>query len=151
LERLYTIARMSFRVLIVGDHFRDYARLRDTLGAVLARRLPNVEILTTGGPSVPALAASYARSRGLRFAALVPDHERHPGDAVERRDEFLVAEADAAVVVGEATGRAWELAKGIGAKGGRVVLLSAQAAEKRGPAGVADAVDDWRRTRGLPD
>jgi hypothetical protein len=43
--------------------------------------------------------ACYARSHGLRFTALLPDHERYPGCAVERRDALLVADADAAVVL----------------------------------------------------
>jgi hypothetical protein len=48
---------------------------------------------------VPALAASYAAGRGLPVAALVPDFERFPADAAERRDAELVALADDAVVV----------------------------------------------------
>jgi hypothetical protein len=45
------------------------------------------------------LAASYAAERGLTVTALVPDFGRFPVDAVERRDAFLVADADAVVVV----------------------------------------------------
>ena len=93
---------MVFRVLILGESgFRDYSRLRDALDAALSRRQPEVTILTAGGPGVPALAASYARSRGLELLALVPDHERYPGRARERRDELLVEEADTVVVAGE--------------------------------------------------
>ena len=57
---------MAFRVLIIGGRqFRDYARLRDALERALARRLPDVELVTAGGAGVPALVASYARTRGL--------------------------------------------------------------------------------------
>lgn len=42
---------MAFRVLIAGGrHYADYTLLRATLDALLANRLPDVELLTTGGP-----------------------------------------------------------------------------------------------------
>src|SRR5438067_13430683 len=70
---------MSFRVLIAGGkHFTNYAALRAVLDKLLANRLPDVELLTTGGPGVPMLAASYATERGLAVAALVPDSGRYP-------------------------------------------------------------------------
>ncbi|MCE9566538.1 MAG: DUF2493 domain-containing protein [Planctomycetes bacterium] len=70
---------MTFRVLIIGGRQRfEYARLRDALDMLLANRLPDVEILTAGGPGVPALAACYARSRSLPFVAIPIDHEQHP-------------------------------------------------------------------------
>src|SRR5262245_8559224 len=70
---LLTLAGMAFRVLILGESgFRDYTRLRDALDAALSKRLPDVAILTAGGPGVPALAASYARSCGLELVALGP-------------------------------------------------------------------------------
>jgi hypothetical protein len=91
---------MAFRVLIAGPrHFTDYLTLRATLDALLANRLPDVELLTAGGPGVAMLAASYAKERGLVVRALVPDFRRFPVDAEERRDTFLVSEADAALVV----------------------------------------------------
>jgi ABC-type sugar transport system substrate-binding protein len=93
---------MSFRVLVSGGRrFTDYRLLRATLDALLAHRLPDVELLTAGGPGVPLLAASYAAERGLTVRALVPDFRRFPVDAADRRDAFLAAEADAAVVVWE--------------------------------------------------
>jgi len=74
---------MAYRVLIVGGRgWRDYGKLRSALDAILVNRLPDVAILTAGGPGAPALAACYARSRGLELVALVPDHERYPGCAV---------------------------------------------------------------------
>jgi hypothetical protein len=94
---------MAFRVLILGEsHFRDYARLRDALDAALVNRLPDVEIVTTGGPGLPALAASYARSRGLELVPVVPDCQRFPGCAQEKRDQRLVELAEAIVLVGDA-------------------------------------------------
>ena len=84
---------MAFRVLIAGGrHFTDYPTLRTTLDALLAHRLPDVELLTTGGPGVPMmLAASYAAERGLKLTALMPDFIRFPVDTVARRDLFLVS------------------------------------------------------------
>jgi hypothetical protein len=55
--------------------------------------------VTRGGQHRPMLAASYATERGLLVTARVADFVRFPVDAVERRDAFLVNEADAAVVV----------------------------------------------------
>lgn len=91
-----------FRVLVAGGTgFRDYARLRDTLDALLADRMPDVVILTAGGPGVAALAASYARSRGLDVRVVVGDSQRRPGSAREEQLAALVAGADAVVVVYE--------------------------------------------------
>ena len=62
---------MAFRTLIIGARQRfEYARLRDALDALLVNRLPDVEILTAGGPGVPALAACYAGERGLPLVAM---------------------------------------------------------------------------------
>ena len=93
-------ADMSFRVLIVGGrHFTNYPALRAALDALLVNRLPDVELLTAGGRGVPMLAASYAAANGLELVTRVADCVRFPVDAEERCDAFLVAEADAAVVV----------------------------------------------------
>lgn len=98
--RAHTLG-MAFRVLIAGGrHFTDYPLLRATLDALLANRLPDVEVLTPGGPGVSMLAASYAAERGLSVAALVPDFGRYPAvAAVDRRDAELVAIAEAALIV----------------------------------------------------
>src|SRR5262245_26279370 len=94
--RRHRLACMSFRVLVIGGRrFCDNARLRDALDRALVNRLPDVELLTAGGPGVPALAASYARSRGLTLTVLTTDYIRYPGDAREHRDGQLVALADA--------------------------------------------------------
>src|SRR4051812_1116660 len=91
---------MGFRVLIAGPrHFTDYPKLRAALDALLVNRRPDVTILTAGGRGVPMLAASYAAANGLEVVVRVPDFVRFPVDAVERRDAFIVNEADAAVVV----------------------------------------------------
>ena len=58
-------------------------RLRAALDALLANRLPDVELLTTGGRGVPMLVASYATLRGLALTAIVADFRRFPVDAVE--------------------------------------------------------------------
>jgi hypothetical protein len=59
------------------------------------------EVVTAGGPGLPALAASYARCRGLELVPVPPDRVRSPGCAEEKRDERLVEPADAVVVAGE--------------------------------------------------
>jgi hypothetical protein len=105
----------------------DYVRLRDALDKLLANRLPEVQILTAGGPGVPALAASYARYRGVEVVVINPDFNKHRTDAVERCTEELVAMADAVVIVG-ALG--WELRQ-----------LRARAMGKRIPVRLV-AVDD---------
>jgi hypothetical protein len=57
--------------------------------------------VTAGGPGLPVLAASYARSRGLELLPVLPDRTRYPGCAGEKQDDRLVELADAVVVVGE--------------------------------------------------
>jgi YspA, cpYpsA-related SLOG family len=105
-----TFARLSdltYRVLILGGpDFCEYSRLRDALDLALVNRLPKVEIITMGGPGVPALAASYARSRRLSCVVMLPDYITHPGDAIEKRDALLIAEADAIIVAGDELGLA---------------------------------------------
>jgi hypothetical protein len=84
-----TLARIgAFRVLIAGPkRFADFPLLRATLDALLAKRLPDVELLTVGGPGVAMLVASYAAERGLSIAAHLPEFGRYPERAaIERRD-----------------------------------------------------------------
>src|SRR5262245_60963452 len=142
--RRHRLACMSFRVLVIGGRrFCDNARLRDALDRALVNRLPDVELLTAGGPGVAALAASYARTRGLTLTVLTTDYIRYPGDAREHRDGQLVALADAAVVVWEdGHGDVWELLGGARAKRIPLVILGAPA---RGPASVVDEGPRSRR------
>src|SRR5947208_2364984 len=79
-------------------HFTNYPALRAALDALLVDRLPDAELLTCGGRGVP-MAASCAAAKVLAVTARVADFVRFPVDAVERRDAFLVSEADAAVIV----------------------------------------------------
>jgi len=69
---------MAFRVLIVGSpSFRDYANLRSILDIALSkRRLPDVMLVTTDWAGLPALVASYARSRSLTVEVI--PIERYP-------------------------------------------------------------------------
>jgi hypothetical protein len=62
-----------FRVIVTGvRQFRNYARLRAVLDAALARRLPDVVILSGCGSGTHALATSYAVERDLRRRATSP-------------------------------------------------------------------------------
>ncbi len=63
---------MAFRVLIAGQRTFTDPTLRAVLDKLLVKRLREVELLTTGGPGVPMLAASYAQERGLPVVALMP-------------------------------------------------------------------------------
>ncbi|MCE9563543.1 MAG: hypothetical protein K8U57_15995 [Planctomycetes bacterium] len=89
---------------------------------LLAKRLPDVEILTAGGPGVPALAACYARSRGLSLVAIPIEHIQHHGNTIEQRDARLIELADAAVLVGDAS-EVRELLARVAAKGLRMVAV----------------------------
>jgi hypothetical protein len=125
---------MAFRVLILGGRQRvEYARLRAALDVLLVNRFPDVELLTAGGPGVPALAACYAKERGLVLTAIPLDFTEHRGDAVEWRDARLVELADAAVLVGDAT-PVQELLERAAAKGIRVVALGVEPREPKEPA-----------------
>lgn len=96
---------MAFRLLVIGDRGRvEYTAIRAALDALLAHRLPDVEILTTGGPGVPALCACYAAERGLPLVTLPIDSTRRSDtEAEDSRAARLAAMADAAVLVGDPT------------------------------------------------
>ena len=143
---------MAFRVLITGGRsFTDYPRVRAALDALLSNRLPDVQLLTGGGPGMPMLAASYAAAHGLEVAALTPDFTRFPVDAVERRDAFLVVEADAVVVVWDghdpALARVLRLAE---RKGIPVHIIGGPPRKPAGVKRTADPEEPGTR-RGLPD
>jgi len=140
---------MAYRILVVGGRgWFDYGNLCSTLDTVLANRLPDVVILTAGGAGVPALAASYARARGLELVALVPDHERFPGCAVDRRDAALGCDADAVVVVGDEIGEdVRRLVARVRKRGGPLFVLGTHE-QRPEPVALADLMP---RRRGLPD
>jgi hypothetical protein len=138
---------MAFRVLVIGaPGFYAYARLRDALDLALANRLPDVQLITAGGPGVPALAACYARSRGLPLEVALPDFNRYPANAIEKRNSQLVADADAVVVAGEDLDLGtYKLVQRVKAKGGRVLVVRKKKSEVVG----VEALESARR--GLPD
>jgi hypothetical protein len=140
---------MGFRALVAGGRGRvEYTRLRDALDRALTKRLPDVGIVT-GGPSVPALAASYARSRGLPVTVVRADHEEHRADAENRQVGRLAELADAAVVIddGAAGGEVVRLLTMLQARGGPVLVLG-----RPEPAGKpAEPSPPPPRLRGLPD
>lgn len=89
---------MPFRVLVFGSpSFHDYAKLRSILDVALSKRLPDVVLVTTGGSGLPALVASYARSRNL--AVEVTPIERYPLDVRKSPMVGLVGKIEAAVIV----------------------------------------------------
>ena len=104
-----------------------------------------------GGPGVPMLAASYAAVRGLVVTALVPDFDRFPVDAVERRDALLVAEADAVVVVWD--GRDPALTRVLKMAERKSIPVHVLGGPQRKPAGVKRTADpeESDTRRGLPD
>jgi hypothetical protein len=59
----------------------SYAALRAALEALLANRLPDVELLTAGGRGVLLVAATYAAERDLTVTAVVADFHHFPADA----------------------------------------------------------------------
>jgi hypothetical protein len=80
-------------------YFTNYPALRAALDVLLVNRLPDVVLVTAGGRGAPMLAASYGAANGLVVVTRVADFRRFPLDAEERRDAFVVNEANAAVVV----------------------------------------------------
>jgi hypothetical protein len=108
---------MPFRVLIFGSpSFRDYPKLRSILDIVLSKRLPDVVLVTIGGAGLPALVASYGRSRKLPVE--VAPVERYPFDLRKSPMVLVVAKVDAAVIVWpEITPESKELLALVEAKG----------------------------------
>src|SRR5262245_7141802 len=122
--------------------------LRAALDVLLANRLPDVVLLTAGGRGVPMLAASYATANGLEVVTRVADFRRFPLDAEERRDAFLVGEADAAVVVWDARdGAAQRVLALVERKGIPVHVIGAPAKKPR----VRREREPEPPRRGLPD
>ena len=73
---------------------------------------------------------------------MLPDWERHPGDALERRDKLLVADADAVVVAGEEIDLpTYRIVGKVKAKGGRVLVVRRKPSEVAG----AEALEMTRR------
>ena len=109
--------------------------------------MPGVQLVTAGGPDLPALVASDAASRNLSVVAVTIDYVKHRGGAEARRDDDLVALADAAVVVQEGTRRLARLVTRLRDKGVRVVVVG----PKRPAAPGALEVDGPPRVlRGMP-
>jgi hypothetical protein len=137
---------ISSRVLTIGYKQRfEYARLRAALDALLAKRLPDVEILTAGEPGVPTRAACYAGEGGLPLFAMPVDYAHHLGNAVEWRDTRLVEMAEAAVLVGEPT-EVRGLLERAQARKPRLVAIGCQQEEARAVA----PPPEKPRFRGLP-
>jgi hypothetical protein len=127
--------------------FPHVVESRAALDALLAKRLPDVEVLTTGGAGVPMLAASYAASRGLNVVAMVPGFGRWPDAvAVAKRDAELVALAEAAVIVwGDGAPPVRGFLDALKVKGVPVHVVGREAPRVR-PVARAEA-----ERRGLPD
>lgn len=121
---------MAFRILIIGGPQRvEYARLRAALDQLLANRLPDVEVLTAGGPGVPALASCYAAERGLALVTVPIDvSRRNDTEAAEYRAVKLAGLADAAVLVGDPV-PCRKLLDAVAARKLRVALVSLRVAE----------------------
>lgn len=109
------------------DDFTNFAFLAATLDSLCqVGLLPRVGALLTVEPrGVGALAARYARQRGLPVRALVPDAGSFGAQAAPTRDALLVQASDAVVafwgeVMCPATEHALRLAR---ARGLRPVLV----------------------------
>jgi hypothetical protein len=72
---------MAFRVLIAGGrHFTNYPLLRATLDTLLANRLPEVELLTTGGLRVGTREGHRVHLKpgaGRRAEIVIPSDGEH--------------------------------------------------------------------------
>jgi len=89
---------MAFRVVVCGSRsFSDFALLRDKLDAILARKLPNVIILSGGCRGADALGERYASLRGLPIERFLADWARLGRSAGLARNEEMVKAADAVV------------------------------------------------------
>ena len=111
---------------------------------MLAHRLPDVVLVTAGGRGDEHRVARSA-ANGREVVVRVADFARFPTDAVERRDAFLVNEADAAVVVWDRDPNVRRVLALVERKGIPVHVLGAP--EKKRKA----REPELSNTRGLPD
>ena len=89
---------MSFRVVVCGSRsFSDFVLLRSKLDVFLARKLPDVVILSGGCRGADALAERYAALRGLPVERFLADWARLGRSAGFHRNEVMVKQADAVV------------------------------------------------------
>src|SRR5580692_2741391 len=139
---------MPFRVLVIGPPaFRNYPRLRDVLDVVLAKRVPDVELLTVGGSGLPSLVASYARMRKLGFRPVPFEQEPYAADQLSPKNLEVVSLADAAVFFWyDSGGECYLLAKEMKARGKPVHVVSNSA-----PTLSADPPRAWRHPDMPPD
>jgi hypothetical protein len=87
-----------FRVVVCGSRpFSDYALLARPLDTALSRRVPGVVILSGGARGADRLAERYARDHGLGRERFPADWARYGRAAGPRRNEEMIATADALV------------------------------------------------------
>ncbi|MDO7874359.1 DUF2493 domain-containing protein [Hymenobacter sp. ASUV-10] len=85
---------------VIGSrHFADYAFLAATLdGLQVAGLLPVISTIVSGGArGADALAARYARERGLPLVEFTPDYARYGRRAPLVRNQLIVDAAEALV------------------------------------------------------
>ena len=94
---------MGFRVLIAGPGVRpscSYASLCAARTRCSPTACPTWDCSPLAVAAHACLrAVSHATERILKLTPLVPDFRHFPTDAPERRDGYLVPQADAAVIV----------------------------------------------------
>lgn len=87
----------SFRIAVSGSrHLRDAAFVREKLAALLANRLPDVELLHGGADGADALADAWARETLALPPVVFPAvWEKRGKPAGPLRNEAMIAAADA--------------------------------------------------------
>ena len=78
---------------------------------------------------------------------MLPDHERHPGDAIDKRNAFLVAEADEALFMADERHQPEvdRFVQMMRTKGARVATVFASQPSR------LDRPNEAQHRRGLPD
>jgi hypothetical protein len=96
---------VSFKVIVAGSRtFEDDLFMASVLDHLLARKLPDVTIISGCAPGADTLGEGYARKRGLACERMPADWSKGKG-AGPRRNQEMVDVAQAAVFFWDGSSR----------------------------------------------
>lgn len=87
------------RIAVVGSRdFNDAMYMYQVLDDIIARKLPDVVIVSSNNPGADTLAIEYAQFNGIPYVECEINREKYGRDAFRIRNEQIVEESDFCVV-----------------------------------------------------
>lgn len=79
------------RIIIAGsEKFKDFTLLEEKLRPLINQRQP-IEVITNGAKNMTSLCEKYTEKYGYTFSVIPIDWDSHERDALQLRNEYLVA------------------------------------------------------------